>query len=109
MPNSNIRVVPLFSADFAGVMLNLVEDEAYDFKSSVLAKVFDTLIDKLRQENLAAKENWMETVFLNTIDAERFPMLDLNEQKEKDKPEESVKDEPIESGEEKPDGDIKPK
>ena len=86
MPDGMIRVIPVCTVDFAGVMLNLVEDEAYDFKSSVLARVFDTLIDKLRQKDLPDKENWMETVFLNTIDSDRFPMLDLVEQKEPDEP-----------------------
>ena len=109
MPDGIIRVIPVCTVDFAGVMLNLVEDEAYDFKSSVLARVFDTLIDKLRQQNLPDKENWMETVFLNTIDADRFPELDLKEQEQSDKQDESVEDEPAESDEDKPDDDSKPK
>ena len=106
MPDGMIRVIPVCTVDFAGVMLNLVEDEAYDFKSSVLARVFDTLIDKLRQKDLPAKENWMETVFLNTIDADRFPELDL---KEKTEPTESNEDELAESPEDKPGDDSKPK
>ena len=102
MPDGMLRVIPVCTVDFAGVMLNLVEDEAYDFKSSVLARVFDTLIDKLRQKNLPDKENWMETVFLNTIDADRFPELDLKEKKEADRQQESSSDE------DKPDDDSKP-
>ena len=105
MPDGMLRVIPVCTVDFAGVMLNLVEDEAYDFKSSVLARVFDTLIDKLRQKNLPDKENWMETVFLNTIDADRFPELDLKEKKEEA---ESEEDEPVESAGDKPDDDSKP-
>ena len=106
MPDGMLRVIPVCTVDFAGVMLNLVEDEAYDFKSSVLARVFDTLIDKLRQKDLPAKENWMETVFLNTVDADRFPELDLKEKKEASK---SDEDEPAEPDEDKPDDDSKPK
>ena len=106
MPGSMIRIIPVCTVDFAGVMLNLVEDEAYDFKNSVLARVFDTLIDKLRQINLPDKENWMETVFLNTIDADRFPELDLKEKKEAGKSDDIESAEP---DEDKPDDDSKPK
>ena len=53
----------------------------------------------------------MATVFLNTIDADRFPMLDLKEQKQTDKQDEPVEDEPIESAGDKSDddSDSKPK
>ena len=107
MRDGKIRVIPLCTVDFAGVMLNLVEDEAYDFRSSVLARVFDTLSEKLRQESLPTKEDWMETVFLNTIDADRFPELDLKEQESSDKGDEVSEDEPAESAEDKPEDDSK--
>ena len=51
-------------------------------------------------------KNWMETVFLHTIDADRFPELDL---KEKTEPAELDEDESAEPDEGKLDDDSKPK
>ena len=97
-PDGIIRVVPMYAVDFAGVMLNLIEGELYDFKSHVLAKVFDTVIDELRQEALPTEPNWMEKLWLDVIEEAWTPKLDLEEPEESD-----------ESADDKPDDDSKPK
>ena len=83
-----IRLLPLYSAEFAGIMGRLLLDKTYGFSSTVLARVFDTLIDELCREPIRdRREGWMQTTCLRVIRTAKAPELDLGEPDKRPKPE----------------------
>ena len=70
------------------------------------ARAFDNTIAKLNRPYLPPKPDWMEKTWLNTIDEERFPVLDLKETEGSAEPAEDEAETP---DKDKPDDDSKPK
>ena len=98
--DSIIQVLPLYSIEFAGVMTTMLLDETYGFSSGVLARIFNTLIEQLRQEEPPSKPGWMTDTWFDIVNAVQAPELDL---------ETPPDDGPEEPAEDKPDDDTKPK
>ena len=77
--DSIIQVLPLYAIEFAGIMTTMLLDETYGFSSGVLVRVFDTLIDQLRQEEPPSKPRWMTDTWFNIVNSAQAPELDLDE------------------------------
>ena len=77
--DSNIKVLALYTGDFISIMGKLLVDKTYNFRSSLLVTIFDTLIEQLREKALPTEKDWMEKTWLKIIAEYRFPKLDLNE------------------------------
>ena len=77
--DSNIKVLALYTGDFISIMGKLPVDKTYNFKSSLLVRLFDTLIDKLRQNDSLSESGWMVKTWVNIVSNAQTPELSLNE------------------------------
>lgn len=89
--DSRIRVLPMYTLDFAKIMMKMAEEDTYGFNSGILASVFEGLLVKLRKAKLPEGRDWMVDRWLNIVKAAYTLELDLEE-----------------SSEEKPDNEQKP-
>ena len=105
-PDGMSRAVPVNAVNIAVVMFDLFNAQAHHFLGSVLARVFNNVIAKLNQPTLPPKPDLMEKTWLNTIDEERFPVLDLKETEGSAEPAEDEAETP---DKDKPDDNSKPK
>ena len=77
--DSHIKVLALYTGDFINIMGKLLVDKTYNFKSSLLVRLFDTLIDKLRQNDSLSESGWMVKTWVNIVSNAQTPELSLNE------------------------------
>ena len=77
--DSHIKVLALYTGDFINIMGKLLVDKTYNFRSSLLVQIFDILIEQLRAKEMPLEKDWVENIWLNTINDSRFLNLDLNE------------------------------
>ncbi len=77
---SNIKVLPVYTGDFISIMCKLLKDKTYDFNSSLLVRIFDTLIDTLDQRALVTEQGWMVKTWINIVNNSKAPDLGLNAQ-----------------------------
>ena len=80
--DSHIKVLALYTGDFISVLGKLLVDKTYDFKSSLLVRIFDTLIDTLRQNESLSESGWMVKTWVNIVGHAQMPELSLNEPQE---------------------------
>ena len=76
--DSRIKVLALHTGDFISILGKLLADKSYAFRSSVLVRIFDTLIQRLREQDLPIEKDWVAQTWLHTITESRSPKLDLN-------------------------------
>ena len=91
--DSRIRVLPLYTLDFAKIMMTMAEEDTYGFNSWILSNVFEGLLADLRMTKLPEKQkrNWMVDRWLNIVNAAQAPELDLEEPPAEDKPDDDSK------------------
>ena len=77
--DSSIKVLPLYSGDFISILGKLLADKTYDFRSSVLVRIFDILISILREQDTPLEKDWVPKAWLSIINESRFLNLDLIE------------------------------
>ena len=56
-------------------MTTMLLDETYGFSSGVLVRVFNTLIDQLRQDEPPIRPRWMAEDWLNVVNTAQAPEL----------------------------------
>ena len=76
--DSPIKVLALYTGDFISILGKLLADQTYDFRSSLLVRIFDVLIEKLRDTKLPSEKDWVANTWLNIIHESRFLQLELN-------------------------------
>ena len=76
--DSPIKVLALYTGDFISILGKLLADKTYDFRSSLLVRIFDTLFERLRDKELSPEKDWVAKIWLNLIDESRYPKLELN-------------------------------
>ena len=89
--NSRIRVLPVYTLDFAKIMMKMAQEDTYGFNSGVLSNVFEGLLADLREVQLPEERDWMVDRWLNIVNAAQAPELDLEEPPADDKPDDDSK------------------
>ena len=89
--DSRIRVLPLYTLDFAKIMMKMAEDDTCGFNSGILSNVFEGLLADLREVKLPEERDWMVDRWLNIVNAAQAPELDLGEPPAEDKPDDDSK------------------
>ena len=89
--NSRIRVLPVYTLDFAKIMMKMAEEDTYGFNSGILSNVFEGLLADLREVKLPEERDWMVDRWLNIVNAAQAPELDLGEPMAEDKPDDDSK------------------
>ena len=77
--HSPIKVLALYTGDFISILGKLLADKSYDFRSSVLVRIFDILIEKLREQHLPLEKDWAAKIWLDVIHESHLLKLDLND------------------------------
>ena len=77
--DSHIKVLALYTGDFISIIGKLLVDKTYNFKSSLLVRIFDILIDKLRQSESLSESDWVVKTWVNIVSNAQTPELSLNE------------------------------
>ena len=70
--------MPLYTLDFAKIMMKLAEEDTYGFNSGILSNVFEGLLADLREVKLPEERDWMVDRWLNIVNAAQAPELDLD-------------------------------
>ena len=78
-PDKPIKVVAVPCGNFLNILGELVASQTYDFKSSLLVEIFDTLIATLQEQKLPADEDWMEQTWLHVVRHAQNPELNLTQ------------------------------
>ena len=89
--DSRMRVLPLYTLDFARIMMTLADDDIYGFDSGILSRVFEGLLADLREVKPPEERDWMVDRWLNIVNASSAPELDLEEPPADDKPDNDSK------------------
>ena len=77
--DSRIKVLALYTGDFISILGKLLADKTYDFRSSLLVRIFDILIEFLREKELPPEKEWVAKTWLNIITESQSLKLDLND------------------------------
>lgn len=75
--HGNIRLLPMYTRDFMNIMKRLSIDDTYAFDSGTLARVFDTLIDRISRLQPPGERDWMVNDWIDIVNAAHTPELDL--------------------------------
>ena len=68
----------MYTGDFIEIMTNLIQTKTYDFNSSLLVQIFDTLVGQLRQKEPPSEEDWMVKTCVDMVNDAQTPGLDLD-------------------------------
>ena len=82
----------VFTVNFAEIMTTMLLDKTYGFNSGVLARLFNTLFDQLRQDEPPNEPGWMMQAWLDIVNRAQAPELD-QEELFGDEPEDELKHE----------------
>ena len=75
--DSPLKVLVLYTGDFISILGKLLADKSYDFRSTVLIRLFDLMLERYREKALPLEKDWMAKLWLDVIHESRRLPLDF--------------------------------
>ena len=66
-PDSNVRIIPMFTGDIVFAVANLITTKFLSFGSDKLVMIFDTLHEGLLRDELPNDHEWMSNVWIEVL------------------------------------------